>query len=412
VVIVEDAYKAVKQFLSMTHDKKGQKALLEPFIDRYHPRRQYSSPKIKKIITSCDFPEMDQSYRDKFEVIDLLDEIKKYKEIMKRATAHIFKFDVAQFQEDGVLYLTQPLYRTKQTTAFRNYLLSKKIINKELQNDNKVYIKPHPAERLDYDMLFGDVATVLNKAYPSELFEIFDIKFKKAITFGSTGVDALNCADEKEKLLKIEKPTLTEVKQSVNDFINDERLTIDYYFVLESITPKHILDIFTYRMNHDLISQNVILIVSPKHFKDVQNMLHNIKSRSLVRQVIRSLSRVEKLKYKAKYKSMNDIHSIFSTMTIQSTENDDAMSAIMSLVVNSSSEYFMIQKNYDIGFDKGTSIKRVFKNNMPYGFDFEGFTLGADSIDSYIIHKEDTSNINKYTNVLWHRSAMRRLEGN
>jgi hypothetical protein len=78
-----------------------------------------------------------------------------------------------QFSDDGFI------------TKEEQYRIYRKIIDN--YDRNSILIKIHPRDTFDYKKAFPDIA-VFNKIVPAQLFDLLDVKFKKAITVSSSAV--------------------------------------------------------------------------------------------------------------------------------------------------------------------------------------------------------------------------------
>lgn len=105
----------------------------------------------------------------------------------------IFIEDSLHNSEDApcALYLTR-FVRYLQNPSIENHRFINATIFDFFCEDLDIIIKPHPRDFSGcYEMLFPDCLT-LPKTFPSELLEfVFNRKFKKIITIGSTAIDAM-----------------------------------------------------------------------------------------------------------------------------------------------------------------------------------------------------------------------------
>ena len=98
---------------------------------------------------------------------------------------------------DPVCEISSKTHHTKSSLSFR-------MILDLFAEDHLVVIKPHPRDFSGrYRDLFPD-AVVLDKHFPSELLPfLYDGKFRKIITIGSTAIDALE--KNTEEIIKLEE---------------------------------------------------------------------------------------------------------------------------------------------------------------------------------------------------------------
>ncbi|WP_216697540.1 glycosyltransferase family 52 [Anaerostipes faecalis] len=115
-------------------------------------------------------------------------------------------FNARKLQVKGnkqpVLYLTRYVRYLQNPTMDNHHFISAMILDL-FAKESPVIIKPHPRDFSGrYRDLFPD-AVVLDKHFPSELLPfIYDGKFEKIITTGSTAIDAL--MDYTDELIKLD----------------------------------------------------------------------------------------------------------------------------------------------------------------------------------------------------------------
>lgn len=118
---------------------------------------------------------------------------KKTKE-EKNEILSIFKFNkniIRKINDKKYILFTQPLYEDGAISEEEKIELYKKIIFNYSKKD--LIIKTHPRERTDYKKYFPEI-DILNNNFPSEIFDLLNIKFEKVITIFSTA--ALNFSKE------------------------------------------------------------------------------------------------------------------------------------------------------------------------------------------------------------------------
>ena len=410
IIIVEDGYKGFKEFLSGS-DYKRRAMLLAPFIGKYYPERNCVSPKIKTIISSCDFPELTSFYRDKLEILDLYEEINKYQAVTRDAVAHIFEFDKSKVENNSVIYLTQPLYKAQKATALQCYLLGKKVVKNELGEYNNIYIKPHPAETIDYDMLMGDFAQIIPKEFPSELFEIYGIGFDKAISGFSTSLNYLNSTKIKKKLFKAEDSN-KQIKKEINLYIENEALEIDFYLKLKDLEPRTILDIFTFNFHHEFITSNIHVLVQNDIYEETKQKLDSLNIKKMIDNVIKKLSSTDKLIYKELYKSICTDTKNFDNIQIEKISDFKEKTIYNNCLNKSKSDYFMIVDKNNHGFEITQSIKKIFNRRLPFAITFDEYFI-KNGKTKYLVNESYDGHISgRLSNRLWHHALINKIGEN
>lgn len=124
--------------------------------------------------------------KDKVKLINLKELWNKKAKREKNEILNIFGFNdkiIENLKNKNEILYTQPLSEDAVITETEKIDIYAKII-KNYKKETLV-IKQHPREKTDYKKIFTNVE-VLNQVFPAELFNLLDIKFKKAITLFST----------------------------------------------------------------------------------------------------------------------------------------------------------------------------------------------------------------------------------
>lgn len=132
------------------------------------------------------FTKVPQQIKSKVEVINLKELWSKKTENEKKEILDFFNFtenDYNMLKTKKYILFTQPLSEDNAITEEEKVELYKKIINN--YDKDKLIIKTHPREKTDYKKVFSDIE-VMKQTFPSELLNLLDIKFEKAITIFST----------------------------------------------------------------------------------------------------------------------------------------------------------------------------------------------------------------------------------
>ena len=194
---VEDGLNTLKPFIQAKYNNRGHFAI-----------KKFFSMKLN-LIFICDGY---SKYCIDMEVNDvscLDDDFYKYKEVPRKALfdallpedreriIRIFVRDmdalnefISENEHDGVLILTEPLC----TLDVRERLF-RDLVN-EYSKEGLVFIKPHPRDVLDYNLLFGDY-WIFDRTIPMEILGLFkSIHFKKVVSV-YTHLDLIDFAEDK-----------------------------------------------------------------------------------------------------------------------------------------------------------------------------------------------------------------------
>jgi hypothetical protein len=90
------------------------------------------------------------------------------------------------------LIITQPLSETNYIKEDEKIYVYKYLIQKYSRESYKIYIKPHPLEKTNYNILFDDVV-VIDNSIPLEILNLIDTNFfALGVTFFSSALYNLN----------------------------------------------------------------------------------------------------------------------------------------------------------------------------------------------------------------------------
>ena len=285
IVGVEDGYGSLRQQIAI-HMHKGDKELLYPFIEKgYFPKPLYRDEHITKIISSCDFDDLDDYYRSKIEVWDYKDIVELNREKFKEALLHIFDIKGLGIADKSTLYVGQPLDRSRYCYAHHNYLLCKKIIKNEVEKGYTVYYKPHPADRNDARMYGGENVVVLPQSFPVEVFNYQDKKFDRLVTFGSTSSSIATCANESYKYFDKTEFERDDVTEFIKSVIKGEKITVNMFVKVRNLTPETYVNVYSCIFRNGYFKTNIHVIADErlnteecKAFLDKKNMPEMIKA--------------------------------------------------------------------------------------------------------------------------------------
>ena len=261
IVGVEDGYASLQQQIGI-HRFKGDKERLEPFIEKgYYPEPLYRHEKVKKIISSTDFEDLDEYYRSKLVVWDYKDIVAQNEEEFKKALLYIFDVENMGITGNSSLYLGQPLDRSRYCNAVENYLLCRKIIRNENNDGLNVYYKPHPAERNDSRVYGSENAKVLPKDFPVEVFNYQDQKFDRLVTFGSTGASIATCAKDSRVYFTKTDFTRKDVTNAIKEEVADEKLAISLFIKVKELTPETYVNVYSCIFRKAYVKTSLYLLI-------------------------------------------------------------------------------------------------------------------------------------------------------
>lgn len=92
---------------------------------------------------------------------------------------------------NSVLILTQPLSEDGYETELSKIQIYENIINEQLTSyvKRKIYLKPHPRDTSNYEF---EKVEVLGKNFPSEIFELLNIRFDLVIGVCTSAINQIN----------------------------------------------------------------------------------------------------------------------------------------------------------------------------------------------------------------------------
>lgn len=101
--------------------------------------------------------------------------------------------ELSNFNKEYIIVLTQPLSEDKFITEHEKKNIYYDIIKKYKSNYN-VILKKHPREKTIYNYGLEDIIE-LDGMFPSEIFKLTDVKFKKAIGLCTSAVKFINAEE-------------------------------------------------------------------------------------------------------------------------------------------------------------------------------------------------------------------------
>ena len=98
--------------------------------------------------------------------------------------------------ENSVIILTQPLFEDNHLPTKKSQILLYRNIIDNYASGEKVIIKTHPREKINYSIYFPN-CEVINYPFPIEIIDFLPFKIKKVITVSSTSINLLNKVEKK-----------------------------------------------------------------------------------------------------------------------------------------------------------------------------------------------------------------------
>lgn len=195
IIKLEDAYNSFDRELK-PFEIWGKWGCIKPYIGSIYPEVNFKSNKINKIIISNPIEDLPDNISEKIEIRDTKKMAEQNKEKLTRCLTNMYDVDISMLNENSVMILTQPLALYEYCTKNEQRELYNRMAKHYPLKD--IVIKPHPADKMQYTKY-----TVMNKNIPIEVLNFMDIRIKKAITFGSSAIETIEFAREKESFFPL-----------------------------------------------------------------------------------------------------------------------------------------------------------------------------------------------------------------
>lgn len=415
IVGIEDGYKSLEQQIRI-HRFKGRYKLIEPFIDKYYPAPLYRHKNIKKIISSADFPDIDDYYKNLLEVVDFAELIERNKPSYVKALLHIFCIEGIHVKENSTLYLGQPLSRAQYCNACENYLYHRKVIEAAAKRGEHVYIKPHPADTIDYHLFRNDHVEVLPKEFPLEVLGYAGMKFERTISFGSTTlVDEI--ANENIKIYTDPTGKIHDIRKFVRELIQDEKLNINLYLKTREMSPKAYINLYGYVAAHPYINFNITLLLDEElgthaqEYYALRNLTHRVRQYRATKSEPKEIGL-----YELQIKKLPLLLNKFpqnTTITMVQTKWKDDFDIYRNYVSKDEFDYFMIASLEDSGFAVSKDLINFLNKNSALALLYPNYTY-MDSTKKYEVYLGRGSEVfllmKRMSNVLFHKSLCSDLD--
>ena len=142
-------------------------------------------------------PEAVAYYPGKLREFDVFARLKTLDAAGRAALRRVFAGEeIPPVNPDSCLFLSRGYYADREVFCQADQDRLCRYIVEKYAAGRQLFIKTHPRDETDYKALFPD-AVVLNRFMPAELLDYcFDVRFGRAIGFGTNAVRNLRCADE------------------------------------------------------------------------------------------------------------------------------------------------------------------------------------------------------------------------
>jgi len=407
IIGLEDGYKVLQNKLSVSKPKKIFK-LFVPFYGEYYPEPLWRSPKIKKIISSDEYTGNDQYYKERVEVLDFYDLAEKNKNKIREAVLSVFGEVDIRVPQNSTLILSQPLDRSEFCKRWEYYLLMRKTIDTELESGNKVFIKPHPAELLDFNLFSQEGVEILPKNIPSEIFNICNYRFNRGIAFTSTGLAASNNIEEKVFIYEGKEHTYSDYKNCVRNCIEGERINLDFFIIIKEITPESYINIYSYIQQIKGFHININVLLPEKEFNDRVKYFDDRNMGKMKKQYYADKSDTNKsVPWKWHIENMWNPREVMpEDVTLQFLPaNDFCDSSIYErfIVENEEIEFFMILDGRNFGRQLLYATCTTLKRSMQAGVFFQNYSYLHGSKIRLGCGVSGNSFSGQISNRVWHK---------
>jgi hypothetical protein len=256
----EDGYDSITQQLAhpdVQNLKFPVNNVRRRYIPKYYPRQVYRDESIGRIIANKYSDELPDFVKDKLEVVDFRDMVNRHGERFAEIVRSLFDFDFNTAESGAkktTLIIGQAIAANRFSSLRDDYLLHKKMIADALMEADMVYVKPHPAETLDFRVFASERVTVLPKEFPVELLNIMDFQVDKALTYSSTAAQTISCAGTVETMLPSRAMDYESIKAHIAAYIGGMDFSVgryapgsdaDYVYAGKNEPSKRLMNIMT-----------------------------------------------------------------------------------------------------------------------------------------------------------------------
>lgn len=405
IVGVEDGYGSIAQQIKI-HRFKGKYALVSPFVGKYYPRPLYKHENVRRIISSCNFENLPEYYKNKIEVLDFNELVELNREDFIKAQEIIFNIESVSIENDSILVLTQPLSRAKYCSAIENFLLFKKIIAEEKKHGKHIYVKPHPADTfVDYELLEDEQVTVIPRNFPIELLEYRGIRFSKAVSFGTTAIVDKIC-DECRYIYSGEV-TLDKVSKAIKRYIGNEKLKLNIYIKLTDMLPDRYINAFNFCSTINGFKTRVFFVVESNNIKEYKEYFNKKHLNKRIREC--TINQKSKLAKRILYR--RQLRGVDSVPIIECDRMDDVY-IYDNIIKKDSFDYFLLIDDYNDGFTTLKKINKMFDKWVKLCVACYNYTYRENDMQSQVFlgtGKVGSAYTDQVSNRVWHRSILNHI---
>ena len=417
IVGVEDGYKSLYQQMSCQF-LKGNHTYKRPFIQKgCYPEALYRNPKVKKIISSCDFENLDSYYKEKLEILDFRQLVKKNEVKFKNALSYIFQIDELPVDHTSALVLGQPLDKKYYCNAVEQYLLDRKMIRQEQLRCGKVFYKPHPGSgKIDQSILADENTYILPKEFPIEVLNYSGYQFEHGITFGSTALSLCTCVKEKQQVFAQTVESIEDLKSSIKSYIAGERIKIQFLLISPDLSLESYINMLSFSINHPYIQSSVKVLVPKEAYPAAKSFFGLSRKEKVIDQYMSTRD-----DYRERLMWMKELNHLKETdindfdVEVIPCGSYDIMKILRYHFNNiDDSDYLMIVDEHNVGFKLVRQIIGRLEAKRTTGISFQTWTSTEEELKKdqkvflmpgYIEEVFSSQIVNR----LWHRTIINEL---
>ncbi len=386
IIMGEDGYGLLKKRID-SFKYIGYFNWLKPFIEYgYYPELNMKSDRIKKIICSGDYEELEEPYKSKVIVWDYKIIVKQNEAKYKKAIKYIFTVKEIGFRENSILLLEQPLYKTGNCSSIDYYLFYRKILRQQLEKAEYVYFKPHPAGRKHLSTFEDRRIKILPAKVPVEIFNYADVNFKKIITFYSNALDLMENVEEKIALYDEDTFSNDKIKAFIQNYVRGEKINIGIFIKCAEVNKKNFLNYKAYFTKNPKFTFNVCFIIKED---DREKFWNEFLSKEFSKYNRTSNINVIEVK------DMNEHTIVKAVLNYSSTIND----------------YLIVVEDTSNGNAVINMVKRMCGGKLGKVICSNGYSF-SNRRGRYIYTLVNENILTGFVNILWHRDLIRTLNEN
>jgi hypothetical protein len=271
IIIYEDGYNGISGNYKRLSYEYTQAIRAYKFIARfvekgYFPTNVFTNKNVKKIISSCPFPDgpdgVPVEERDFFAMTE------ENKDVFQRAMRHIFSFDEDISDLSGYfVYGPSNLYRaySLRDKAHHYYRLTKMIGKDAIANGEKLIIKKHPGNAFDYRLFENERTRVLPHDIPLEYYSAL-VEHKADVYFNefSTSTNYVTFAKKVETLCgsnELQKIDLKDIPDKIIEYVENETIGLSVFLTAHSFDAEILKILSDYKPQKTWLDIKFYLII-------------------------------------------------------------------------------------------------------------------------------------------------------